>query len=78
MMGALLSRAASRAATTVEDEVTFCCCQSGTGRSVGCSHNGWDGEFLLLGILEESEDIVAHNDTGLPGEDVLGTHICSC
>lgn len=34
--------------------------------------DGGDGELLLLGVLEESADIVADDDTGLAGEDGLG------
>jgi hypothetical protein len=34
--------------------------------------DGGNGELLLLGVLEESADIVADDDTGLAGEDGLG------
>lgn len=34
--------------------------------------DGGNGELLLLGVLEESADIVANDDTGLAGEDGLG------
>jgi hypothetical protein len=34
--------------------------------------DGGNGELLLLGVLEESADIIANDDTGLAGEDGLG------
>ena len=42
------------------------------------TYNGWDGEFLFLSILEQSEDIVTDDDTFLPRENVFGTHIDNC
>jgi hypothetical protein len=44
-------------------------------RRFDSAHNSWDGKLLLLGIFEESEDIVADNDTRFPGENVLCTHV---
>lgn len=80
MTGALLSRAASRAATTVEEEVTFCdVCVSCDG--LRCfltveTYNGGNGELVLASVLEESEDIVADDDTSLAAKDFLDTHCC--
>jgi hypothetical protein len=31
---------------------------------------------VLLGVVEKLEDIIANNDTGLAGENVLETHDC--
>lgn len=75
MMGALASRAASSEATTVDEEVTFCPDQL-TRRLIDSflAHNGWNGKFVFLCILEKVEDIVAHNDTSLACQNVLGTH----
>jgi len=42
------------------------------------TYDGWDSELVLLGVLEESKHIVTNDDTGLAGENVLGTHICDC
>jgi len=56
MMGALLSRAASSEATTVEEEVQFCKKCSANDQFVkrfSCTYDGRDGELLLLGVLEE-------------------------
>jgi hypothetical protein len=55
MMGALLSRAASSEATTVEEEVQFWK-KSGKAQFMSKlipTYNGRDGELLLLGVLEE-------------------------
>ena len=38
------------------------------------TYDGREGEFVLLGVFEETEDIVANDDTGLAGENVLDTH----
>ena len=38
------------------------------------TYDGGDGEVVLLGILEETEDIVADDNAGLAGENVLDTH----
>lgn len=80
MTGALLSRAASRAATTVEEEVTF------YDVYVSCTvcvvfltvetYNGGNGELVLASVLEESEDIVTDDDTSLAAKDFLDTHCC--
>lgn len=77
MIGALASRAASSEATTVEEEVTFCQRSAfpvaqGAGPE---AYDGRDGKALLLGVVEELEDIISNNDTGLAGENVLATHI---
>lgn len=37
--------------------------------------DGGDGELVLAGVLEQSEDIIANDDTGLAGQNVLDTHI---
>ena len=87
MMGDLASRAASRAATTVEEEVTFCkhmsvntvSPQRRSGKKqLSCSltYNGGDGELLLTGVLEESEDIVANDNAGLAAQNIGNTHDC--
>ena len=75
MIGAFSSRAASSAATAVEDEVTFWCPSAGAIGPGDWTHDGWDGKVLLLGVLEKVEDIIAHDDAGLAGEHVFGTHV---
>ena len=79
MIGAFWSRAASRAATTVEEEVTFYLCQHVfvliTAIAVK-THDGGDGKVVLLSVVEKLQDIIANDDTGLAGEDVLATHVC--
>ena len=74
MIGAFASRAASKEATTVEEEVTFCHCQPSYNSKYICTYNSRNGEALLLCILEKLEDVVSHNDTRLTCEYVFGTH----
>jgi hypothetical protein len=76
MIGDLASRAASREATTVEEEVTFCLSISCMTRRGGnrFSYDGWDSKLVLLSVVEELQDIVADDDTALAGENVFGTH----
>jgi hypothetical protein len=38
------------------------------------THNGGDGELVLLSVVEQLQDIITHNDTALTGENVLDTH----
>lgn len=38
------------------------------------TYDGGDRKFVLLGILEQVEHVVADNDPGLAAEDVLDTH----
>lgn len=53
MIGAFLSRAASNAATTVEEEVTFwLASETATGDRIG-TYDRRHGEVLLLTVLEE-------------------------
>jgi len=74
----LASRAASREATTVEEEVTFCHGVSDIllVRDIE-TYNGRDSELVLLSIVEELQDIVTDDNTALAGENVFGTH-CVC
>jgi hypothetical protein len=81
MIGDLASRAASREATTVEEEVTFYLSQSsGLERYkwVWRTYNGWDSKLLLLSVLEELVNVVTDDDTGLSGQNVEDTHFCDC
>lgn len=80
MMGALESRAASREATTVEEEVTFC--NTSETISLACrrgasTHDGGNGKLVLFCILEKSQHICPDNNTTLPAENVEDTHDCS-
>lgn len=84
-MGALASRAASRAATTVEEEVTFCISglvfelqfwNTKKQLYISLTYNGGDGELLLAGVLEQSENIVTNNNTRLSAQNIGGTHDC--
>jgi hypothetical protein len=40
------------------------------------AYNGGDSELVLASVLEETEDIVTDDDTGLAAEDFLDTHDC--
>jgi hypothetical protein len=69
MIGAFASRAASRAATTVDEDVQFCYILESMGRDKAYidTYNSWDSEVVLLGVVEELQDIIANNNTGLAG-----------
>jgi hypothetical protein len=88
-MGDLASRAASREATTVEEEVTFFRWQQlvtklifgrnrekGEAISSAKTYNGGNGELVLAGILEQGQDVIADDDTGLAAQDIGSTHFC--
>lgn len=65
-MGDLASRAASRVATTVDEEVQFYSGQTLTLTiHFKLTYDGGDGEVLLLGVLEEVLDVVTVDDAGL-------------
>lgn len=53
-----MSLAASRAATTVEEEVTFCQPdeQWVQTQNQDIAHDSWNGEVVLLGIVEKLSD----------------------
>ena len=72
----MASRAASREATTVEEEVTFCHGISDILLIVGDigTYDGRDSELVLLSIVEELQDIVTDDNTALAGENVFSTH----
>lgn len=78
MIGALESRAASREATTVEEEVTFC--KQSEGRPAGplkgriTTHDRGNGELVLLCVFEEIEHVVSNDNTALTAQDILGAH----
>jgi hypothetical protein len=79
MMGQFWSRAASREATTVEEEVTFwsvsyAMLSSGVTNKRK-TYNGGNGKLLLLSILEELEDVIADDDTSLAGQLLEDTHV---
>lgn len=72
-MGAFLSRAASRAATTVDEEVTFCSMLASFRAPTGTTtYDGRNGELLLLGVAEEGLDIITDDHPGFPLEHALG------
>jgi len=49
-------------------------CGDNSGR--GSHIDSWDSELLVVSVFEESEHIVADDDTGLALEDVLaGRHV---
>lgn len=52
-------------------------CSSSRRRKTTNTYDGWDGKVVLLGVVEELEDIITNDDTGLASEDVLATHLCS-
>lgn len=79
-MGALASRAASREATTVEEEVTFCNRSATAHRTAlgrAATHDGGNREIVLLAFLKELQNIFTCNDTALPAENFGNTHCCS-
>lgn len=39
------------------------------------TYNGGNCEVVLLSIVEELEDIISDDDSGLSAENVKGTHI---
>lgn len=84
-MGDLASRAASREATTVEEEVTFFMGtwlvtkpskEEGRKRSHLQTYDGGNGELVLAGVLEQSQDVIADDDTSLAAQNIGGTHFC--
>lgn len=40
------------------------------------TYDGRNSEIVLLGVVEELQDIVTDNDTALAGENILDTHDC--
>ncbi len=74
----MLSRAASRAATTVEEEVTFC---KGLAdllsitRQFCHTYYGRDSKSVLLSVVKELENIIANDNTTLAAENVLAPMI---
>jgi hypothetical protein len=74
MTGQFFSRAASREATTVDEEVTFWFISARNERRMEDAYNGRNGKVLLLGILEQTEDVIADDDAGLAGELLEDTH----
>ena len=40
------------------------------------TYDGRNGKLLLASVLEESEHIIADDDTSLAAQNVLGTHDC--
>jgi hypothetical protein len=41
------------------------------------TYDGRNSEAVLLGIVEELEDVITDDDTFLARENVCGTHCCS-
>lgn len=42
------------------------------------AYDGWDGVVVLLCVVEELQDIISSDDSGLAGENVLAAHDCGC
>lgn len=40
------------------------------------TYNGGNGELVLAGILEQGQDVIADDDTGLAAQDISSTHFC--
>lgn len=78
MMGVFLSRAASSAATAVDDDVTFCGCEVNhtisLRRPVGDTHNCRNSIVVSLGMLEQAQNIVTDDDAGLARQLLEDTH----
>lgn len=61
----------------VEEEVTFCNRSEifgQTSRGAADTHDRRNGIVVVLAMLHQRKDIVAHDDTALAGENVEGTH----
>lgn len=43
----------------------------------GETYNGGDSKALLLSVVEETENVITNDDTGLAGELFKDTH-CDC
>lgn len=41
----------------------------------GQTYNGRNGKLLLASVLEESQDIIADDDTRLSAQNVSNTHV---
>ena len=41
------------------------------------AYDGRNSEAVLLGIVEELEDVITDDDTGLARENVFDTHCCN-
>lgn len=41
------------------------------------TYDGWYSEFVFLAIVEELQDIISNDDSGLAAENVLDTHDCN-
>lgn len=44
----------------------------------GRAYDRWDGVVVLLCVVEELQDIISSDDSGLAGENVLAAHDCGC
>lgn len=42
----------------------------------GLTYDGGDGKLVLTSVLEQTENIVADNDAGLAGQNILDAHFC--
>lgn len=42
------------------------------------TYDGWNGIVVLLCVVEELQDIITSDDSGLAGENVLASHDCGC
>lgn len=40
------------------------------------TYNGGNGEVVLAGVLEQGQDVIADDDTGLAAQDIGSTHFC--
>lgn len=79
-----MSRAASRAATTVDEEVTFYPQTAASAISspssppihsiIVSTYDGGNGKGVLLSVLEQLEAVIADDNAGLAGQNLLDTH----
>lgn len=40
------------------------------------TYDGGDGKLVLASVLEQSQDVIADDDTGLAAQDFGSTHFC--
>lgn len=40
------------------------------------TYDGGNGELVLAGVLEQGQDVIADDDTGLAAQNIGSTHFC--
>lgn len=52
--------------------------EGGDDSRAGGDVDGGDGVLVVAGVLEQGKDVIADDDTGLAGQNVLSTHFDCC